>query len=292
MKLHLINRASHENSSFTVTDNEHPNFLKIWHYHPELELVHVKKSTGKRFIGDSIDRFEEGEVILIGKNLPHMWLNEDEYFAEDSTLIARAISIHFKHDFLGSEFIKAPEMRAISELMERASFGVSFVDLDIRHKNNIDSLLHLEGFQRTIKFIELLNVLAIHKNYKLLSSEGFVNSFGKTEHKKMDKIHEFIFKNFNTPIQSKDVAEVANMNTSSFSRFFKRTHRKTFTRYLNEIRVGYGCKLLLEEKNNITAVCYESGFNNVSNFNRQFKEIIGMSPTEYIKYHKKAHSSV
>lgn len=290
MKLHLINRASRENSSFTVTDNEHPNFLKIWHYHPELELVHVKKSNGKRFVGDSIDKFEEGEVILIGENLPHMWLNEDEYFAEDSTLIARAISIHFKQDFLGSEFLNAPEMRVISELIDRAKFGIRFLDLDVKHKNTLDLLLQLKGFERTIKFIELLNVLAGHKNYKLLSSEGFVSSFGKTEHKKMDKIHEFIFKNFNTPIQSKDVAKVANMNTSSFSRFFKRTHRKTFTRYLNEIRVGYGCKLLLEEKSNITAVCYESGFNNVSNFNRQFKEIIGMSPSEYIKYHKKAHS--
>ena len=112
-----------------------------------------------------------------------------------------------------------------------------------------------------------------------------MNSFRKSDNENLDRIYEYIFKNFNTPIHSKDVAEVAHMNASAFSRFFKRVHRKTFTRYLNEIRVGYACKLLMENKNSVSSVCYESGFNNISNFNRQFKSIVGMSPSDYVRLH-------
>lgn len=285
MKLHLINRTSLKNSSFTVKNNEYSNFLKVWHYHPELELVVVLKSTGKHFVGDSIDKFEEGEVVLIGKNLPHMWLNDDEYFQSDSNLVAQAVSVHFDAEFLGASFFDVPEMKPISELLQRSMYGIKFIGLSPKIKKEIVELLELTPFVRTMRLIEILNSLANHKNYALLSSAGFINSFNKTDNKNLDQIYEFVFKNFNTPIQSKDVAAVANMNTSSFSRFFKRIHRKTFTRYLNEIRIGYGCKLLLEKKYNVTAVCYESGFNNISNFNRQFKDITGLSPTEYVRFH-------
>jgi AraC-like DNA-binding protein len=146
-------------------------------------------------------------------------------------------------------------------------------------------MLTLDGFEKTMKFIRILHALTKHKNYKLLSSKGFVNSFNKTENKNLDKTYEYIFSHFNNPISLNEVAEVASMNPSAFSRFFKRVNRKTFTRYLNEIRIGYACKLLMEHKFNISTICYESGFNNISNFNRQFKSIKGMSPTDYIHLH-------
>ncbi len=285
MKLHLLNRESSKDSSFTINQNRYPNFLKVWHHHPELELVLIRKSTGTRFIGDSIEKFEEGEVVLIGKNLPHMWLNDEIYFKERSDLIAEALGIHFTKDFLGQGFLEAPEMQSIKKLLGRAEQGIKFIDLDSFVIDQIEDLLVLANFERTLQFIGILNRLARHENYKLLSSMGFINSFKKTENENLDKIYAFIFKNFNSPIHSKDVAEVAHMNASAFSRFFKRVHRKTFTRYLNEIRIGYACKLLIERKNTIASVCYESGFNNISNFNRQFKVIVGMSPTEYIRVH-------
>jgi len=285
MKLHLLNRASLQNSSFTVTQNRYTHFLKIWHYHPELELVYIGKSTGTRFIGDGIEKFSEGDLVLIGKNLPHMWLNDEVYFETDSGLVSEAIAIHFKDDFLGTGFLDTMEMKPILQLIKRAGQGIKFSNIDHKVIENIKKLHKLEPFEKTIKFIQILYKLANHEEYQLLSSPGFLNSFNKTDNKGLDEIYEFVFKNFNQPIGSKDVAEIVKMNPSAFSRFFKRIHRKTFTRYLNEIRIGYACKLLIENKNNITPVCYESGFNNISNFNRHFKSITGMSPSEYIKLH-------
>ncbi|GGW28303.1 AraC family transcriptional regulator [Arenibacter certesii] len=285
MKLHLLNRASLQHSSFTVTINNFSHFLKVWHYHPELELVYIIKSTGTRFIGDGIEKFEEGELVLLGENLPHMWLNDEVYFGEDSNLTAEAIAIHFKEDFLGEEFLKAIEMKSISQLVKRARQGIKFTNIDNGVLTKIKELVNMDPFHKIMGLLEILHLLSTHEEYQLLSSPGFLNSFNKTDNKSLDEIYEYIFKNFNQPIGSKDVAEVARMNPSAFSRFFKRVHRKTFTRYLNEIRIGYACKLLIENRDNITPVCYDSGFNNISNFNRHFKSIMGMSPSEYVKLH-------
>ncbi|MDX1326105.1 MAG: AraC family transcriptional regulator [Arenibacter sp.] len=285
MKLHLLNRSSLQNSSFTVAHNSFPHFLKVWHYHPELELVYIVRSTGTRFIGDGIEKFEEGELVLLGKNLPHMWLNDEVYFEEDSNLMSEAIAVHFREDFLGMDFLNAMEMKPIAQLIKRADQGIKFVGVEDTVLSKVKELSELDPFHKTIGLLEVLHQLAIHEEYQLLSSPGFLNSFNKTDNKTLDEIYEFIFKNFNQPIGSKDVAEVAKMNPSAFSRFFKRIHRKTFTRYLNEIRIGYACKLLIENRDNITPVCYESGFNNISNFNRHFKSIVGMSPSEYVKLH-------
>lgn len=285
MKLHLLDRTSLRNNSFTVKDNRFPHFLKIWHYHPELELVAVLKSTGTRFIGDSIEKFEGGEVVLIGENLPHMWQNDAAYFEKSSDLIAEAVAVHFKKDFIGFEFFNSPEMNHIAELFDIARNGIKFQGVSTKIIDEIKELISLDGFERIMKFIRILNALAKHKNYKVLSSKGFINSLVKTENKNLDKTFEYIFKNFNNSITLKEIANVAGMNPSAFSRFFKRVNRKTFSRYLNEIRIGYACKLLIENSLNISAICYESGFNNISNFNRQFKIIKGMSPTQYIQSH-------
>ena len=286
MKLHLLNRSSKENNSFTIAHHQYPNFLKVWHYHPELELSVLLKSSGTRFIGDSIGKFVAGEVVLIGKNLPHMWLNDEAYFDTNSGLQAEAIVIHFNQEFLGVDFFDVPEMQAMSKLFLRAQQGVHFLNVEEEVLKAINNLIDLGDFEKTIQLLTILQALAKHKSYALLSSPGFANSFNQGSNKELDKIYEYVFKNFNHPIHSKDVAEVVHMNPSSFSRFFKRTHQKTFTRYLNEIRVGFACKMLIEDASNITAICYESGFSNVSNFNRQFKAIKGMTPSVYVESHK------
>ncbi|NVK53564.1 MAG: AraC family transcriptional regulator [Flavobacteriaceae bacterium] len=282
MKLHLLDRSSFEDTSFTVKRNVYPNFLKIWHYHPEIELVVILKSKGTRFIGDNVEKFDEGEVVLIGKNLPHMWLNDEAYFKDDSVLKAEAIAVHFKEDFLGTHFLKLQEMKPISELLVRAEQGIKFKKIKKILISQINELTQLNGFEKTIQLLTILNALASNKEYKLLSTKGFLNSFQITHNKRLDAIYEYIFKNFRKTISLAEIAAVATMNPSAFSRFFKKIHRKTFTAYVNEIRIGYACKLLQEQKYSITTVCFESGFANVSNFNRQFKKITKQSPTEYI----------
>jgi len=285
MKLRLIDRSSLNNSSFTIKNNKYPHFLKIWHYHPEMELVCILESTGTRFIGDSIEKFEKGDVVLIGKNLPHMWLNDDAYFKKPHKRMAEAVAVHFKKDFLGTHFFEIGEMKHIGQLLNKAKYGIHFKNVDKEIVNEIKTLLSQDGFERTMHFIEILNSLSKHKKKHLLASKGFVNTFHRSD-KDLDKIYAYIFNNFKQAIGLEDVAKIACMNPSSFSRFFKRMNRKTFTRYLNEIRIGYACKLMMERKFSITAICYESGFNNVSNFNRQFKKINSLSPTQYLNAHK------
>ncbi len=296
MRLHFINRETPENDSFMVTRHREPYFLKIWHYHPELELVLTIKSTGTRFVGDSIEKFNEGDVVLIGKNLPHMWLNDEVYFDEKSNLIAEDIVIHFKKQFLGVDFMVVNEMRHIANLLQEARFGIKFYNLNHKVIRLIKKIAMLKaGFERTIGFINLLHILAEHPESELLCSKAFVNSFEKKQNKSLDKTYEFVFENFTKSISLGDVARVANMNPSAFSRFFRRVNQKTFSRYLNEVRIGYACRLILERESNITAICYESGFNNISNFNRQFRSIMKMSPTEYrMGFNKleKAHQSI
>ncbi|MEX0361797.1 MAG: AraC family transcriptional regulator [Allomuricauda sp.] len=285
MKLQFLDRSSLRDNSFSAKHNYYPYFLRLWHFHPELELVYILKSEGTRFIGDSIERFREDEVVLIGANLPHMWLNDEPYFDESSDLIAEGYSVHFRRDFLGNEFLNAPELKAINNLVDTAQQGIKFVDLDISIRNEIGLLVDKDPFERMISFINILNGLAKHENKILLASKGYLNTLKGLKGQGMDKTYEFIFKNFNKSITLNEVAEVASMNPSAFSRFFKKVNRKTFKEYLNELRVGYACKLISEDKYNITRICFESGYNNISNFNRQFKRITGMSPSQYRKKH-------
>ena len=285
MKLHFLDRSNLNNSSFSAKVNEYPNFLKVWHYHPEMELVVVLKSQGTCFIGDGIGKFEERDIVLIGKNLPHMWLNDDDYFEEKTGKVAKAIAIHFKRNYLGPSFFETPEMIHLSELFDRARFGIKFLNINNELIKAIENMTEMVGFEKTMAFLNILNRLANHKTYQLFASQGYINSLRNIENKTLDTIHAYIFNNFNKAITLEEVAKVANMNTSAFSRFFKRVNRKTFSRYLAEIRIGYACKLLLENKYNIAGVCYESGFHNLSNFNRQFKLIMKKTPTSYLKEH-------
>ncbi|MBU2975658.1 AraC family transcriptional regulator [Zobellia sp. B3R18] len=285
MKLQLLNRASVADRSFSVSHNQYPNFLRVWHYHPEIELVVILKSSGTRFIGDSIEKFQEGEVVLIGKNVPHMWLNDEIYFQPESTLEAEAFAIHFTRDFLGKGFFEIPEMKQVSNLLMRADRGVKFMNLSRELVKRITNLIEYDSTTRIFKTIEILSDLSKHESYQLLSSRSFVTAFQKADNLRMDKIYAYVFENFNDGISASDVAKMTGMNKSAFSRFFKKVHKKPFTRYLNEIKVGYASRLLLENKESITSIAYLSGFNNISNFNRQFKVIHGMAPSAYLKYH-------
>jgi AraC-like DNA-binding protein len=292
LKLHLLDRSSINNSSFTTKASEYPYFLKIWHYHPELELVVILKSEGTCFVGDSIEKFEVGDIILLGSNLPHMWLNDEGYFNRDSNNGAKAIVVHFKMDYLGKTFFETPEMNHLLKLFERAKYGLKFLKTDKSFTRDIQNMLKLKGFEKTMAFLHILNKLANHKHTLSLASAGFLNSFKTTKNETQDKVQAYIFKNFNKTITLEDIAQVANMNPSAFSRFFKRMNHKTFSRYVTEIRIGYACKLLLENKFNISRICYESGFNNISNFNRQFKLIMKCSPSSYIKNGETKHSQI
>ncbi|MEX2568393.1 MAG: AraC family transcriptional regulator, partial [Cyclobacteriaceae bacterium] len=253
-----------------------------WHYHPEYELVLVLKSNGIRTVGDSEEPFTDGDLVFLGPNLPHSYQNDRKYYKGNNSLTAEAIVIHFKEDFLGRDFFNLPEMVFVKNLLDKAKFGLKITDNTQKKISRImQEMLDLNGNGRIIQLLTILEILSHSEESIQLANPGFVQQYAACGNDRITKIHEYIMENFQKPINLKDVAEVANMSIPSFCRFFKSCTRKSFSHFLNTIRIGYACKLLLENQHNISWVCYESGFNNMSNFNRQFKLITGKSPIQY-----------
>ena len=284
MKSRLLKSTIKQDVPFSIKRHSNSNFLKVRHYHPELEIVVIIKSSGTRFIGDSIEKFQPGEVVLTGKNLPHMWLNDKEYFEVNSALKVEAYCIHFLEDFIGKQFLELPISSHIHNLINLANRGIHFNNIAPSIIDSVEQLYSEQNeFKKLLLLIELLDNLANHTDKVLLSSEGYVNANKK---KGSDIIQDYIFQNFRKPIALDNIAAVANMNPTAFSRYFKRIHHKTFSQYLIEIRIGYACKLLIENKLPINQICYDSGFNNLSNFNKQFKKVKKMNPSAYLKKHQ------
>ena len=284
MKLFKIDRKNYQDSSFSINKVTDDHFLKIWHFHPEMELVLILESTGTRFIGDSVSKFCAGEIILLGPDLPHMWLNDPEYFKPNSSLKARAIAIHFTKDFLGKDFFYKTEFQKINQLLRKAELGLKFNNINQKLLDRLKTLDQFSSFERTLRFLEILNALS-YESFSQISSSTYLKNIQSSKNQELNKVYEYIFKNFKNQIALEDVASLIPMNTSAFSRFFSKFHKKSFTRYLNEIRIGYACKMLMEQYYPITIICFESGFNSLSNFNKQFKIITGKTPSEYANYH-------
>lgn len=288
MKAKLLERRNPFDKSFVSAIHTFPHFLNIWHYHPEIELVYIVSSQGTRFIGDSIAPFEPGQLVMIGEKLPHLWQNDPAYFEKGAGLRAEAITLHFKKDFAGVFFLEMPEMKAVQDLFQKADQGILFPHaVAEKVKEKMFAIHRMEGFSRLMLFLDLLHDLATTKDYIPISSNGFVHPKERSGDLRIDKVYSFTFSNFRKNISLEEVADVANLNPTAFCRFFKKHTNKNYSRFLNEIRIGYACKLLLEEKLNISEVGYESGFNNLSNFNRQFKSLTGISPSMYLKKHER-----
>jgi AraC-like DNA-binding protein len=268
--------------SFVLQKDSYPYYPTPWHYHPEFELVLVVKSTGKRTVGDHEDYFSDGDLVLMGPNMPHAYQNDPVYYEGNPSLTAEAIVVHFKEDFLGKEFFHLPEMIPVAKLLDKSKFGLKILG---NTRKQVAELMHemeeLNGQRRIIHLLSILEILSLSEELQLLANPGFVQKYAVSGDDRITKVHKYIMANFKRDISLADVAEVANMSITSFCRFFKACTRKSFSHFLNEIRVGYACKLLVEEEHNISRICYESGFNNMSNFNRQFKKITSRSPLQY-----------
>ncbi|GAB3656390.1 AraC family transcriptional regulator [Echinicola sediminis] len=271
-----------------VAKHSYPYFLDVWHYHRELELVYILKSTGTRFIGDNIEKFKEGDLILVGENLPHLWQNDPEYFELKEEGKAEAYSLHFTKEFAGKAFLDLPELKYIKKMLERANQGIRFKGRSQEMALELFQELNAtEGVERLVKLLNFLAVLAEEEEYEVLCTDGFTFPLNMTGDDRVDKVFSFTFNNFKRNISLEEVADLVHLNPTAFCRYFKKSTKKTYSKFLNEIRVGYACKLLIEEKLNISEVGYECGFNNLSNFNRQFKNVMDISPSEYLKKHRK-----
>lgn len=268
-----------------------PHFDPNWHFHSEYQLFLVVEGSGTRFIGDHVNAFREGDLVLTGPNLPHLWQSDHEYFEPDSELMTRGIVFYFSENLMGKEFLLRGEMYKLRQLLQLASRGMEIHgDARLAASSMMHEILESTDFDRVIRFLQLLNLLASANEYKLLATEGYSNSMKETETDRMNRVHSYVLKNFREKIRLEDVAAIANMTPTSFCRYFKAHANKTFSDFLIEIRVGHSCKLLTTQKTSVSQVCYDSGFGTLSNFIRQFKAVTSCSPLEYRKKYS-AHTS-
>jgi AraC-like DNA-binding protein len=270
--------------SFVLQRDEFQYYPTPWHYHPEYELVLVVKSHGQRIVGDSIENFEDGDLVFMGPNLPHVFNNGPEYYLGNPELRAEAIVIHFNETFAGKGFFELPEMSRVKKLLFNSKWGLKILGRTRRKiASAMGKMLHQTPARRLLHLIELLEELSISEEYRMLASLGYLQADQQQDANRMNKVYDYIMARFRNPLTLGEVAQVANLTPQSFCRFFKSRTRKTFSRFLNEVRVGYACKLMAEEHLNISDICYQSGYNNVSNFNRQFKRIVNRPPLVYRK---------
>jgi len=269
--------------SISVRIDRLPNFYSDWHYHPELELVYIIKGEGTRFVGDNIARFESGDLVLLGSNLPHVWKSDEDYFKAESKKMVAAIVIHFPIDFLGSQLWSVPEFSLVNKLMESSCRGISF-HIPPQHplKKLLINIPGLDSLDRLIMLLNILNQLSTVEEQRNLSSIPFVENIQEHQSARMDKIHNYILQNFDKEIQIEKIAVIANMTVASLCRYFKKKTRKSVTEFINEVRIGYACKLLIDGKYTISNICYQCGYNNPSYFNRQFKKITQINPSQYL----------
>jgi AraC-like DNA-binding protein len=286
MKPKLLKISLQPEQSFNTRLDIVPYFFNEWHFHPEVELVYILKGSGTQFIGDSIQHFKSGDMILVGSELPHLWRCDEQYFQKNSKLTAESIVLHFLPNCFGENFLSIPENISIIKLLEKAKQGL-FIAGKTKQSvgQKMRELLEAKGTERIIILLQILNMISYSKDLKPISAKNYVFIYSQKESERLNNIYQYILKNFYNEIKLETLAALAHMKPHSFCRFFKSRTKKTLSRFLLEVRVSHACKLLSETDTSISEVCYDSGFNNFSNFNRHFKEITKITPSEFRKKH-------
>ena len=287
MKPFFQKLASLPTQSVIVYDEEIPHFTVPWHFHPEIEILYVVKSSGTSYVGDGIHRFMEGEISIIGENVPHWWKSDQKYSDGQDTTGIKALIIQFKKDIYNDNFINLPEMNMIKDLLDKSQRGIQYIGKNRRKLGDqIEKIFKSAGIQRITELILLLEMMANTKEYKYHASIGYSKSINTYDFYRFNKIHEHILLNFTKPIKLEDVANKVSVCPTAFCRYFKKHTGKTFLSFLNEIRIGNACKLMVEDHITISMASMASGFNNLSHFNDQFKRVMKLTPTEYLSAYK------
>jgi len=258
------------------------SFAFNWHRHPEYELMLMLKSKGKRFVGDNISYYREGDLVFIGSNLPHTMYSPAEVMGRKTR--HEAILIQFSENFAGLNFNDAPEFQAIYHLFKKSARGLQITGTtrEVVAKKMI-KMNSLDGIDRLINLLTILDILgkADKRHKKTLSSMEFVHNLQPNQQSRIDRVCTYLNQNYKENMKLEDAAAIASMSTTAFCRFFKKSTGKTFVDFVNELRIGHACRLLMESDLTIAEICYDVGFNNVSNFNRRFLECHQTCPKNY-----------
>ncbi|MGV3588400.1 MAG: AraC family transcriptional regulator [Adhaeribacter sp.] len=270
-------------NSYSARHDKLPNFGTVWHYHPELELHYVIKGEGVRLIGDNISNFSAGEIILLGQNVPHTWRCREEYFENNPDLSIEAIVIHFLPDCLGPHLLQLPEAYLLPRLFEKAQTGML---INGSARETLAPLMlaavNATNLDRLIILLTMLKILAETTDFKPIATfQQIIPKNSEPDNIRLNKVWTYTLTHYKKEISLEEIAAVANLSVTSFCRYFKLLTKKTYYDFLIEIRVSHACRLLIENKLPTEVVCFECGFNNVSNFYRHFKKVTGLTPLLY-----------
>ena len=290
MKPQLLKVPTAPAYSFSVRQDYVPNLNNRWHYHPEVELIHFHRGSGTQFVGDSIKRFSVDDIVLVGANVPHYWRDDDENVSYNKTQQAYSTVVHFTENFWGERFLELAENKPLKIILDKSQRGLMLTG---ELKNQVAGLLAkmrlAEGPDRIILLMQSLLSMAKSEEFISLSSVGFQYDLSESENDRINSIYEYTLSNFKQKISLEEIASVAGMVPNSFCRYFKARTAKTYSQFLNEIRVGHCCKLLIDNSVSIKQLGFESGFMNFSCFHKRFKEATGLSPQNYRQLYTHKH---
>lgn len=275
-----------EKDSFYMFDHQKDRYDYPLHKHPELELTFMENCTGvQRVVGDSIEECGQYDLALIGSNLEHAWEQRPDQVLVDVAAgrKIREYVIQFAPDLFGENFLGKVQMTTLNRLFENAKRGVAFgLSAILRIFNKLDKLSTEEpGFPRVLKLMDILYQLSLEDDYHLLASTSFASVKTTADSRRVRKVEEYIDEHFKEEVRLQTVADLAGMTPTAFSRFFKLRTGRTLSDYIIDIRLGYAARQLVDTTTSIVEICYDSGFNNVSNFNRIFKKRKGCSPSMF-----------
>lgn len=256
----------------------------LWHYHPELELIYFMQGKANSIVGDVFRDFEDGDLLLLGSNFPHVLKEHAEYQAAHPSVWPYGLTIQFHETFLGEEFLRKPETVKLRHLFERARRGLLFKKNVAQSLSPILETMHEKDEPRQLlMLLELLFALAETRDYEYLTNQDYFFHSNDDDEYRLARVRQYVYENFKSKITVAKVASIANMSETAFCRYFKSRTSKKFTRFLNEVRVAYACKILHKPDATVSDACFRSGFNSLSYFNRQFKTIMQVSPQKYIR---------
>jgi len=279
MKIEFELIQEDEGSSFRLLHEKIPAEEYSWqyHYHPEYELVCVLAGDGTRQVGNHASNYSNGDLVLMGPDLPHSG------FGLNTRGMIEQVVVQFKKEVFGPSLLLRPEMKQISQLLDRSMYGISFGEATKEKVlKKMVKLLKLPPFDRFIEFTGILQSLATCSEYTLLNSQVTLPTTIRKVHVRLQNIFNYVEQNFQEEINIKKVAAIAHLTVPAFCNYFKKIMNITFTDFINQYRIEQACILLQQEKS-IGEVCFECGFNNVPYFNKVFKNIVKKTPSEFKK---------
>lgn len=267
---------SPEESSFIVKKFIVNKFPAPYHFHPEMELTYILQGKGKRYIGATMTDYFPGDLVLLGPNLPHCW--KTEVGSKEHSI---AYVIHFTENSFGKDFFLCPELAQVSSLLKSSQYGLQFTgeNQEIR-KGIISSFTEKDPFTKLIMFLRLLQQLS-QTSFIYLDKQHADILFSDNEQERINAVITYLIENFQNNVSLSKAASIANMTTHSFCKYFKKMTRKTFLEALNEYRIGFATKQLINTDKPVADIAYESGFKDASNFHKTFKRKLNLSPLVY-----------